>query len=81
MLHRIMLTVVILGSMSCWNAAAVAETEAERKACANDAQTHCPDEIPDRERVYACLVKKVDLISAPCRKIIRDSLETRRRPR
>jgi cysteine rich repeat protein len=77
MLHRLMLAAVILVSIPCWNA--MAETEAERKACANDAQTHCPDEVPDRERVAACLMRKVDLLSPPCKKIIRDALEAQRR--
>jgi hypothetical protein len=79
MLHRIMLAVAILAAMPGWNA--VAETEAERKACANDAQTHCPDEIPDRERVYACLIKKVSVISPACRKIINESLPAPRKQR
>jgi len=72
MFHRIVLAIAILASAPCWNAAA--ESEVERKACANDAQTHCPDEMPDRERVYACLVEKVNLLSPACKKIISDSL-------
>ena len=59
----------------------LAETEAERQACTNDAQTHCADEIPDRERVYACLVQKVAQLSPACKKIINDSLQPARRKR
>ena len=58
-----------------------AETEAERQACTNDAQNLCPDEIPDREQVYACLVKKVNQLSPACKKIITDSLAPVRRKR
>ena len=53
---------------------AFAESDAERQACTNDAQTLCPDEIPDRGRVYACLVEKVAQLSPACKKIITDSL-------
>ena len=45
-------------------------------------QIHCADEIPDRERVYACLVQKVAVLSPACKKIISDSIAPPpRRPR
>jgi hypothetical protein len=53
---------------------AFAETDAERQACIGDAQNHCGDEIPDRDRVYACLVQKVNLLTPACKKIISDSI-------
>jgi hypothetical protein len=59
----------------------LAETEAERQACTNDAQTHCADEIPDRERVYACLVQNVAQLSPACKKIINETLPPARRKR
>jgi hypothetical protein len=65
-------------AFAIWAAAmtpcAFAETDAERQACMADAQTHCADQIPDRERVYQCLVQKVKLISAPCQKLITGTL-------
>ena len=72
MLHRLMLAAVLVISAPIWKAAA--ETEAERRACQEDAQIFCADEIPDRERVYQCLVQKVSQLSVPCKKIINDSL-------
>jgi hypothetical protein len=72
MLHRFMLAAVLVVSTPIWTAGA--ETDAERKACQEDAQTHCADEIPDRERVYYCLVQKVTLLSPACKKIISDSI-------
>lgn len=75
MFYRILLALAMLAAIPCWQAAA--ESEAERKACAPDAQNFCPDEIPDRERVYACLVAKVHLISPACKKIIMNTLPTR----
>ncbi len=56
---------------------ALAETQAERQACTNDAQTHCADEIPDRDRVYACLVQKVSMLTPACKKIISESVATK----
>lgn len=47
-----------------------AETAEERLACTADAQTLCADEIPDRERVYLCLVKRVNELTPACRRII-----------
>jgi hypothetical protein len=72
MFQRTVLAFAILASASTFNA--FAETAEERQACMTDAQTHCADEIPDREKVYFCLVKKVSLLSAPCKKIINSSL-------
>ncbi len=50
-----------------------AETPEERQACTDDAFQHCGDAIPDRDRVYQCLVRKVRLISPACRKVISNS--------
>ena len=72
MLKRILLAIAL--SASAVPTCSWAETEAERQACINDAQTHCADEMPDRERVYACLVQKVSQLSPACKKIINDSL-------
>jgi hypothetical protein len=53
---------------------ALAESQEERMACTPDAQTLCADEIPDREKVYSCLVKKVNDLSPACKKIISASI-------
>jgi hypothetical protein len=57
---------------------ALAETEAERQACTNDAQVHCADRIPDRDQVYACLIRKVNTLSAPCKRIITTAIRSNR---
>jgi hypothetical protein len=72
MLHRIMLAFVIMVSATAFGARA--ETAEQRQACMNDAQTHCADDIPDREKVYGCLVKNVTLLSPPCKKIISSTI-------
>jgi hypothetical protein len=79
MLHRTVLAIAILATAMSY--AAKAETDAERQACFNDAQTHCVDFFPDRDRVYACLVQKVRLISAPCARIINASIAASRQQR
>ena len=58
---------------------ALAETDAERQACINDAQVHCADQIPDRDQVYACLIRKVSALSAPCKRIITAAVRSNRR--
>lgn len=46
-------------------------TEEERRAaCTGDALTYCAIEIPDRQRIRACLVAKRAEISPECRTVI-----------
>lgn len=74
MIHRTVFAFAVFAMAT--TSAAFAETEAERRACTGDAQTHCFDEIPDRDKVYACLVEKVNLLTPACKKIISDSIVT-----
>ena len=71
MLYRVVLAFAILASATL---RAPAETTEERLACTPDAQSLCADEIPDRERVYECLVRRVNQLSPACRKIISPSV-------
>ena len=71
MIHRTLLAFAILAAAATFNARA--ETAEERQACTNDAQTHCPDDIPDKEKVYGCLIKNVNQLSPACKKIISSS--------
>ncbi len=72
MLYRVVLAFAILASATTLRAGA--ETAEERLACTPDAQSLCIDEIPDRERVYECLVRKVNQLSPACKKIIGASI-------
>jgi hypothetical protein len=76
MVYRIVLAAALLAVGATYSAHA--QTAEQRQACTNDATTFCGDAIPDRERVYQCLVRRVNLISPACRKVI---TESRRRPR
>jgi hypothetical protein len=49
---------------------ASAETFEERQACTGDAFQFCSSEIPNRDRVFSCLVASKDVISAACRSVI-----------
>ena len=44
-----------------------AETPEEQNACFNDAQRICPEAIPDRQRVVACLTRNKGRLSRTCR--------------
>jgi len=72
MFYRAVLAFAILASVTPLRAPA--ETFEERQACTPDAQSLCADEIPDRERVYECLVRKVNQLSPACKKIINASI-------
>jgi hypothetical protein len=73
---RVLLALSVIAMAASWPA--LAETEAERQACTNDAQVHCADQIPDHDQVYYCLVRKVNTLSAPCRSIITASIRANR---
>jgi hypothetical protein len=57
--------VLIVGAMLAGVAAA--ETPEQRQACMDDTFQFCSEAIPDRERVFACLAQKRNLISRLCR--------------
>jgi hypothetical protein len=72
MLYRVVLAFAILASATTLRAGA--ETAEERLACTPDAQFLCADEIPDRDAVYGCLVRKVNQLSPVCKRIISTSI-------
>ena len=72
MLYRAALALAVL--VPAATMPALAETVEERLACTPDAQILCADEIPDRDRVYTCLVKRVNDLSPTCKSIISASI-------
>lgn len=44
-----------------------APSQQEQNACFNDAQRLCPEAIPDRQKVAACLSRNRSRLSRPCR--------------
>jgi hypothetical protein len=51
-------------------AAALAETQDEQNACMNDAFNVCGQDIPDRDKVAACLARNIKRISPECRTVM-----------
>ncbi len=49
---------------------ASAETLEEKQACIGDAFQFCSGAIPNRDRVFSCLVANKDVISAACHSVI-----------
>jgi len=69
--QRIMLVVVVTLN---WITVALAQSQEGQQGCMNDAFRLCQDAIPDRERVFQCLVSHKDLISAACHAVVAPSL-------
>jgi hypothetical protein len=49
---------------------ALATTQEEEQACTNDAFQFCQNFIPDRNRVFTCLVSNKSQISAACHTVL-----------
>jgi len=71
-----LIVVILLGIVCVLSATPVAfaETREEQKACVSDAFRFCLSAIPDRDRVFACLMEKRSLISAACRSVMAPSV-------
>lgn len=67
MIRRIALVPVLL-----WSAMSgvVAQSQDEQQACTNDAFQFCGNFIPDRTRVFNCLVENRNVISVPCHTVL-----------
>jgi hypothetical protein len=59
-------TVLALGASTI----ALAATQEEEQACTNDAFQFCQNFIPDRNRVFTCLVENRQQISAACHTVM-----------
>jgi hypothetical protein len=54
-------------SVSLWGGASQAYTPEQEQACTSDAFRLCSSEIPNVDRVTACMVAKKSQLSPPCR--------------
>ena len=73
MLLRFVLAAAMAATLSLGSFSASAQTKEQRDACGNDAQNYCPDEIPDKEKVYDCLVRNVSQLTPACKKLVTGS--------
>jgi len=61
----LMLATALLVSM--WPAASEAYTPEQQQACSDDALRLCSADIPDVDRVTACMIRKQDQLTPGCR--------------
>jgi hypothetical protein len=65
---------IILGLTAAFSlilsASALAESEEERSSCFSDAFRVCGAAIPDRDRVFACLLERRAQLSPGCRGVM-----------
>ena len=59
-------------SVLMWPAASRAYTPEEQQACSGDAMRICGAEIPDVDRITACMIRNKDQLSPGCRVYFRD---------
>ena len=57
------IALVFVLALSAAERCALAETAEEQQACTNDAFEFCQKDIPDRNRVFSCLVENRNLMS------------------
>jgi len=62
-----MTAVLVLAALT---ASARAESAQERQACENDAFNVCGQAIPDRHRVFLCLLNNLNSLSPPCHDVM-----------
>ena len=74
MKRRIMIVVAIIVATLNGTMIARAQTPEGRQACMNDAFQFCQEFIPDRERVFGCLVAHRNVISTACHAVMVRSL-------
>src|SRR5467141_579131 len=60
-------------SVSMWPAASEAYTPEEQQACSGDAFRLCSAEIPDVDRITACMIRKQDQLTPGCRAYFKSS--------
>ena len=65
-------------AVSMWPATGQAYTPEQEQACTSDAFRLCSSEIPDVDRVTACMVAKKSQLSPPCRAQFRPDPEPSR---
>jgi hypothetical protein len=59
-------------SVSMWPAASHAYTPEQQQACSDDAFRLCSSDIPDVDRVTACMIGKKEQLTPGCRVFFRD---------
>ena len=72
------LMLAVAFAVSMWPATGQTYTPEQEQACTSDAFRLCSSEIPDVDRVTACMAAKRSQLSPPCRAQFRPDPEPRR---
>ncbi len=67
MFYRVVFALALLLCFAVGQSRASEPSQEEQNACFNDAQRICPETIPDRDRVFHCLVSNRLRLSRTCR--------------
>ena len=67
MFYPVVLALALLLCVGVGQSRASEPSQEEQNACFNDAQRLCPETIPDRSRVFNCLVTHRVRLSRTCR--------------
>jgi hypothetical protein len=60
-------------AVSMWPAASEAYTPEQQQACSDDAIRLCSADIPDVDRITACMIRKQDQLTPGCRAYFKSS--------
>lgn len=79
-LHILLLAALTLTVVSTTAMAEDAgQLQVEQQACQNDVYALCAEDVPDHDRIAACLKRHWSKISRECRAVMRDHGRRRRR--
>ena len=70
---RFALMLATVLAVSMWPAASEAYTPEQQQACSDDAFRLCSADIPDVDRVTACMIRKQDQLTPGCRVYFKSS--------
>jgi hypothetical protein len=62
-------------SVSLWSAESQAYTPEQQQACTGDALRLCGSDVPDVDRITACMIRNKSQLSPPCRAYFRSGPE------
>ena len=72
------LAAIAIGFLAAAMGCASAETPEQRQACTDSAFQFCQHAMPDRERVFGCLIQNKDAIAPLCREALAPYLKPER---
>ncbi|MGF6774310.1 hypothetical protein P3T18_006825 [Paraburkholderia sp. GAS199] len=65
-------SVITLGALNSFSSANAATEDEQAHACRGDAMHFCSAEIPNKEKIKACMKQHMDELSPGCRAMFKD---------